>query len=134
MAAVVLGMRGIVAEPAEVAPARRWLLELLSDDHAEIVDDVVLMASEAITNAICHSDSGKGRPGIITLIVLDATTDLRVEVIDAGSAHSTPSLTEDDPGALNGRGLHLLHALSDGRWGSYSDANGQTVWFEIRYP
>ncbi len=133
MAAVVLGMRGIVAVPGEVASARRWLLESLADDHPGIVDDVVLMASEVVTNAICHSDSGRGEPGIVTLIVLDATTDLRIEVIDAGSQNSTPILAEDDPGALSGRGLHLLDALSHGRWGSCADADGRTVWFEIPY-
>lgn len=54
--------RSILAVPAEVAPARHWLCRLLAGDHAAIVDDVVLMACEALTNSICHSDSG-GRDG-----------------------------------------------------------------------
>jgi len=130
----VLGRLEIRATPAEVAPARHWLCKLLAGDHAAVVDDVVLMACEAITNSICHSDSGgigeRGEPGTVSLLVWDTGAVLRVEVIDAGSAHNTPKVTDDGLDALSGRGLHMIDLLSGGRWGTLTHDNGRTVWFE----
>lgn len=132
---VVLGALDIRAVPAEVGPARHWLAKLLADDHAAIADDVVLMACEAITNAICHSDSGhldrQGDPGAVTVVVLGTGRTVRVEVLDAGSPNSIPRLTDEGLEALSGRGLHLLEILSGGRWGSYDGDRGRTVWFEV---
>jgi anti-sigma regulatory factor (Ser/Thr protein kinase) len=135
MSAVILGALDIVALPEEVAPARHWLCKLLCNDHSEIIDDVVLMACEAITNSIRHSDSGDrdehGEPGTITVLVLADSSALRIEVIDAGSPTSVPQVTDDGPDALNGRGLHMIDLLSVGRWGSYAHDDGRTVWFEM---
>lgn len=131
MTAVILGVRDIVALPAEVAPARHWLHKLIADDHAAVVDEVVLLACEAVTNSIRHSDSGcHGTPETITLVVSAIDGAIRVEVTDAGSATKTPHLIGDDPDAVNGRGLHLIDLLSGGRWGT-SDEGGRTVWFEV---
>lgn len=133
--AVVLGTLDIVAAPAEVAPARHWLSKLLADDYAAVLDDAVLMACEAITNSVCHSDSGsadgEGKRGTVKLVVLEAGGVMRVEVIDAGSQSSTPRVTDDGLDALSGRGLRMLEMLSEGRWGSYANADCRTVWFEI---
>lgn len=135
MAAVIIGSLDIVALPAEVAPARHWLRKLLGDEHAAIIDDIVLMACEAITNAIRHSNSGIQREndelGTVTLLVLISESAVRVEVVDAGSRHSVPEVADDGPTALGGRGLHLIDLLSRGRWGSYVHDDGRTVWFEI---
>lgn len=125
MAAVMLGTRDIPAVTSEVGPARHWLSELLERDHAAIVDDVVLLACELVTNAIRHTEST-----VIPLLVLDVGDAVRVEVTDAGSA-GVPHLVQDDPESLNGRGLHLIDAISKGRWGSHADEAGRTVWFEI---
>lgn len=118
------------ARPDEVAPARHWLTKLLAADHAAIVDDVVLMACEAITNAIRHSDSGR-TGGTVALVVLGAAHVMRVEVVDAGSKSSAPHVADESLDALRGRGLHLLDVLSGGRWGSYVHDRGRTVWFEV---
>jgi anti-sigma regulatory factor (Ser/Thr protein kinase) len=114
------------------------LSELLTGELAAITDDLVLMVSEAVTNAIRHSDSGKldrgGNPGTVTIVVLDSGCTIRVEVNDAGSARSVPHLADDGPDALNGRGLHMLDTLCAGRWGSYHAENGRTLWFEVQQP
>lgn len=132
---VILGSLDIVATPAEVAPARHWLCKLLREDHATIVDDVVLMACEAVTNSICHSDSGlhgaHDEPNTIALVVSAIGGALRVEVTDAGSRTSAPRVTDDGLDAVSGRGLHMIDLLSGGRWGSYTHAAGRTVWFEV---
>jgi anti-sigma regulatory factor (Ser/Thr protein kinase) len=130
----VLGRLEIRAAPAEVAPARHWLCELLAPDHAAIVEDVVVMAGEAITNSICHSESGRpdeqGEPGSVTLLVWDIEGTIRVEVIDAGSQTSVPKVIDDGLDALSGRGLHMIELLSSGRWGTCAHGEGRTVWFE----
>ena len=138
MAAVILGELDIAALPAEVAPMRQWLRKLLSDDHAAIVDDVVLLACEAVTNSICHSDSGRrpthDGPGTVALAVSITGDMMRIEVTDAGSPTSVPHVTQDGPDAVSGRGLHLIDLLSAGRWGCRSHEHGRTVWFEIPVP
>lgn len=132
MAAMILGSCEVSAIPEAVAPARHWLSRLLTADYSEIVDDVVLLACEAITNAVLHSDSAEsGKEQPITVAVLDVGDAVRVEVTDAGSTTSVPRLIEDGPDALNGRGLHMLDMLSEGRWDSYPDGDGRTLWFEV---
>ncbi|WP_285634950.1 ATP-binding protein [Actinoallomurus iriomotensis] len=135
MATVILGALDIVGLPAEVAPARHWLRKLLADDHAEIADDVVLMACEAVTNSICHSDSGRqvqyGDPGTVALVVSATRGIMRVAVTDAGSRTKVPHVADDGPDAVNGRGLHLIDLLSGGRWGTSCHDGGRTVWFEV---
>lgn len=137
MAAVILGSLDIVARPAEVAPARHWLRKLLGGEHAAIMDDAVLMACEAITNSIRHSDSGiqceKDELGRVTLLVIAERHTMRVEVIDAGSRDNAPEVAGDDLDAVSGRGLHLIDVLSKGRWGTYPHDEGRTVWFEIGF-
>ncbi len=39
-------------------------------------------------------------------------------------------MREDDPAALDGRGLRLLDLLSS-RWGVRPDPPGKVVWFEL---
>jgi anti-sigma regulatory factor (Ser/Thr protein kinase) len=128
----LLARLDLPARPDEVAPARHWLTKLLAADHAAIVDDVVLMACEAITNAIRHSDSGRpDGTGTVALVVLGAAHVMRVEVIDAGSTSSAPHVADESLDAVSGRGLHLLDVLSGGRWGSKVHDAGRTVWFEV---
>jgi anti-sigma regulatory factor (Ser/Thr protein kinase) len=135
MTPLILGTRMIPAAPENVSPARHWLSGLLAAEYAEIADDVVLLACELVTNAIRHSDSAEpdadGRPGSVALTVLDVGDAVRVEVIDAGSGSSVPRVVEEDPDALNGRGLSMVHVLCEGRWGHYTDRDGRTAWFEI---
>lgn len=133
-APIVLGMRNIPAIPAEVSRTRHWLSGLLVKDHTSIVDDVVLLACELVTNSILHSDSAEpgenGEPGTVTLVVSVTDGAVRVEVIDAGSEKSMPRVIAEDEDALNGRGLYMLAAMSD-RWDTYVDGVGRTTWFEI---
>lgn len=78
----VLGTRAVPAMPEEVAPTRHWLARLLGKDHAAIVDDVVLLACEALTNAIRHSDSARSGTDV-TVTVLEVRGPTR-EIRDAG--------------------------------------------------
>jgi anti-sigma regulatory factor (Ser/Thr protein kinase) len=130
-----LGTYTILAIPPEVARVRHWLAPLLAKDHSAVLDDVVLLASEVVTNSILHSDSARvgesGEPGLVTLIAMDVGDAVRVEVTDAGSGRTIPRIVADDLDAIDGRGLHMLDFLSGGRWGTHTDDGGRTVWFEI---
>ena len=92
----------------------------LGDDRC---DDAVLMASELVTNAIVH-----GRSETRVCVLSFAGQDLRVEVSDDNSRH--PQAVSQDDAALDGRGLHIVEALST-EWGVRDEDIGKTVWFEV---
>jgi anti-sigma regulatory factor (Ser/Thr protein kinase) len=127
--ATVLGALDMAAEAYEVGHARRWLHELLAVDHASIADEVVLLGSELVTNSIRHSDSVE-----LTVVVLAMGDAIRVEVADAGSAVNVPRMADSGLDAEMGRGLRMLDVLTHGRWGSFADDSGRTVWFEKAFP
>ena len=59
----------------------------------ETVDNVELLTSEVVTNAIKYSLSGKG--GRVHLSVFRTDRTIRVEVIDQGGAQTTPRVIND---------------------------------------
>jgi anti-sigma regulatory factor (Ser/Thr protein kinase) len=94
----------------------------------ETVDDVELLTSEVVTNAIKHTASGKG--GRVRLSVFRTDRTIRVEVADEGGAETTPRAV-DDLYAESGRGLSLVKALAK-EWGMERDDEGGTLtWFEV---
>lgn len=131
-AMVLLGTLRVVAEDGEVATMRRWLYELLIDQHAGVLDDVTLAASEVVTNAIEHSDSGAVGEEISIAALSVGGHAIRIEVVDSGSSSSYPRISDSDIGEEHGRGLRIVHAISAGRWGSLSNDSRQVkVWFEV---
>lgn len=112
--------------PGSVRSARRFVLarcrQLVLDSR--IVEDVVLLTSEVVTNAIIHGRSE------VRLRVLAAPGRLRIEVADENSRH--PQLPGEDADALDGRGVRILDALA-ARWGVRDERYGKTVWFELRW-
>ena len=99
----------------------------LRRSHPELAPDlmqiVVLLASELVSNAVKHADSASIG---VRFLVLPA--HVRVEVSDDGPgfAPGTPTV---DPSGLGGWGLHLVDELSS-RWG-VDDGPGSRVWFEL---
>jgi GAF domain-containing protein/anti-sigma regulatory factor (Ser/Thr protein kinase) len=94
---------------------------------AALRDDVVLLVSELVTNAVLHA-----RPPLR----LHAEADdhrLRVGVDDAGSAVVLRPRLFPAADQEQGRGLALLEMLSD-RWGIAARQDGKTVWFELDRP
>ena len=90
-------------DPAELAPVRARLRRWLTTAGAvpRLVDDLVLAANEAITNAIHHS--GTRRPVTVELAAVDGA--VRIVVSDFG--HWSNEMSNPD----NGRGLLLMDAL-----------------------
>jgi anti-sigma regulatory factor (Ser/Thr protein kinase) len=75
-----------------------------------------------------HTTSGQPG-GTVTIVVLRLTDAVRVEVIDHGSASSTP-VVKGEALASDGHGLFLVEQLADS-WGYVLDQVGTTVWFRL---
>ncbi|WP_405147003.1 ATP-binding protein [Sphaerisporangium sp. NBC_01403] len=120
-------MTELVGAPESVAQARAFVREVLGRAHP-VLDEVVLLVSELVTNSVTHSDSRGG--GQVTLAVSECDGTVHVEVIDSGS-DSEPRVCDESYGE-GGRGLFLVDAISE-RWGIYRDGAGRVVWFAVRF-
>ncbi|MEV7011234.1 ATP-binding protein [Streptosporangium sp. NPDC051022] len=143
-----LGHADFPGTPASVPTARQWARDLLSGRVADsTLDDVLLLLSELVTNAVVHSDSGRRSYGSVTVCVAmsnghggygaqgghdDHGADvIHVEVIDDGSAASLPFVRAATLDGDGGRGLFMVELLST-RWGVHHDAEaGNAVWFHL---
>ncbi|MFC7381583.1 ATP-binding protein [Sphaerisporangium rhizosphaerae] len=123
----LLGVTDLIGSPASVARAREYVREKLGIGHPAL-DDVTLLVSELVTNAVIHSDSRNG--GRVVVALADCYDFIHADIVDDGS-ESIPQISADMY-AEGGRGLFLVEAVSD-RWGVYTDHAGRTVWFEIGY-
>lgn len=112
--------RMAAASPRE---ARQSLARQLSAwGLTQVADDVELIASELVTNAIRHG-------GGVAQVSLTAR-DGRVQ-IEVGDYSRTPPTPPRDAGVEpSGRGMMLVEALSS-RWGVRPEPQGKTVWAEI---
>jgi signal transduction histidine kinase len=102
-------------EPGAPAAARRALRTLPLGDRT---DDVLLIASELVTNAVLHAFTTEP----IELVAECGPEGVRVEVRDHGSGFAATPVGE-------GRGLQIMTAASD-RWGIVQD-DATSVWFQI---
>jgi signal transduction histidine kinase len=90
---------------------------------AELMQMIVLLASELVSNAVKHA--GAAMVAIRFAVMPDL---VRVEVADEGPGFDH-SAAAPDPSGVGGWGLHLVDELSS-RWG-VSEGPGARVWFEI---
>ncbi|MDT4891327.1 MAG: hypothetical protein QOE97_362 [Pseudonocardiales bacterium] len=116
----------VAHEPSSTAVVRRALTRDLQPYPPAFVDEVVLVASELVGNAIRHSpvdSSGQVRvgwdasPAGVTLRVTDASTE-------------PPHVRPAGPSDLHGRGLRIVQALA-ADWGFEAVDNGKTVWAHV---
>jgi anti-sigma regulatory factor (Ser/Thr protein kinase) len=108
---------------ASVALGRRFVDSVLDElDLVSRRDEVVLMASELLTNSVLH---GRGSVG---LVVTWLAPFLEVAVTDQGSGMGRRTA----PGTFStsGRGLHLVEQLAT-RCGTRGSATETTVWFAL---
>ena len=112
-------------EPA-VSNARRLVTENLVEWGVpeETIDEVVLMASELVTNAFLH-----GRPPI-DLRLRSSGTEITLEVQDRAPYRPRRRRAESDD--ENGRGLQIVSVLAD-RWGSRATGTGKSVWCTLAF-
>jgi anti-sigma regulatory factor (Ser/Thr protein kinase) len=121
------GQRRFAGKADQVVLARRFVLEAL-DPGSAIRDDVGLLVSEGVTNALLHSSSGHEH-GTFAVGYFLSGTSIRVEIHDGG-APVQPRRRVHDLESMTGRGLDLFEALAD-RWGHRGDERARVVWFEI---
>ena len=94
-----------------------------------IRDDVLLLVSELVTNAVRHAGAGPDRP--LQLQLLRGPRWVVVMVGDEGPGftwHPEPSAGNES----GGWGLFLVDQIAD-NWGVECTASGTRVWFEIAY-
>ncbi|WP_406733088.1 ATP-binding protein [Streptomyces sp. NBC_01794] len=94
--------------------------------EAELVEDVLLLVSEVVTNACLHAG------GPTELVLIHAGERLRIEVADASPESPRPRPPRDasQPG---GHGLIVLQRLSRS-WGWAPRGGGKVVWLEVSSP
>jgi anti-sigma regulatory factor (Ser/Thr protein kinase) len=113
-------------DPAPDAPhaVRTALREDLTGTLAsDMVDSVVLVVSELVTNSVIH---GPGRP-IQVLLSAEQGGTIRGEVRDEGETGAV-EICEEIRGDGSGNGLRIVEAISE-RWGVYEGSTH--VWFEV---
>jgi anti-sigma regulatory factor (Ser/Thr protein kinase) len=115
--------------PTSARAARRFVAAALHGWRRDtLIEVVVLLAGELVSNAITHTPVTRAGIG---LLVLRGEDGVRVEVHDR-----SPELPQQPgPGGWDdetGRGLGLV-ATQATRWGVHADAHGhgKAVWFEV---
>lgn len=123
-----MGLLAVAPDPASAALVRHSIAaDLLSRrvDH-ERIDDVVLVASELVTNAVLHAPtpdeaeldvSWEVRPDSVVVQVLDSNPDLPRQ----RTANETDT---------RGRGLYIVAALALD-WGVCRTDKGKQVWARL---
>jgi anti-sigma regulatory factor (Ser/Thr protein kinase) len=110
------------ADPSAPSAARRFVAEAVGDGFPdERVDELVLLVSEVVTNAVFHAQTQ------LEVRVDVFETHVSVQVRDFNDARPA---TMPDVGAHGGWGLRLLDQLAL-RWGVNDEEPGKTVWFEV---
>ena len=106
--------------PTQRAPALQPLLNTPGDP---IADDVLLVASELVTNTVQNSDDG----GVMQAWDPKPGIPFRLEVDDNNP--TIPAPRKDLP-EMGGHGLRLVENLSDS-WGINQREHGKTIWAEF---
>ena len=116
----------LAAEPNAPQQARRYARQWAHDERLAdpIVDDLVFVVSELVTNAVVHAEPPidvelSRSPGVI-----------RGRVSDASPVAPRLASRPDEHG---GFGLRIVDSRAK-RWGSVREDDGKYVWFEITSP
>jgi anti-sigma regulatory factor (Ser/Thr protein kinase) len=117
------------ATPEAAVMARRTLLARDGTWPSTVRDDVLLLLTELVTNAVRHADDGPGRT--VGVEVRRGPGAVKVSVSDAGPGFVAEA-TASGPDGTGGWGLVLVDRIAD-RWAVTPIATGTRVWFEIRY-
>ncbi|MFE5852027.1 ATP-binding protein [Streptomyces sp. NPDC056500] len=119
------------SSPEAVGHARAWAAEFLThsvpDAPAAVADDVVLIVSELVTNAILY---GSEQGDSVTAVLDCEPGRVRIDVHDA--VRRPPPGRGSRRADNRGRGLFIVAALSS-TWGLRSRSVGKTVWAEVTW-
>ncbi|MEV7982138.1 ATP-binding protein [Streptomyces sp. NPDC086519] len=115
-----------------VASTRHYLREVLKRWRSEVLlDDLQLMLSEVVTNALTHAHSD------VDIRMCRHAGVIRVEVQDSSPQPPVPTVIVANEAmnaeAESGRGLLIVDALA-ASWGSSPAGRGKNTWFEMSLP
>ncbi|MEV6236685.1 ATP-binding protein [Lentzea sp. NPDC051838] len=102
---------------------REWISKTLEVLPPDLLDDVLLVANELVSNMIDHAEG----PRSLSLRLRDG--QLRVEATD-GSPRATPIVGRSRLSESRGRGLIIVNACSTS-WGVDLAHDHKTVWAEV---
>lgn len=106
------------------APARaRTALKAFNGSLDEFRDDVELLITELVTNAVVHAGANSDTP--IGVRVEAAPHAIRAEILHPGPPFEARPRPDEQK-----FGLHLVDQLTD-RWGSEPVAELNRTWFEL---
>jgi anti-sigma regulatory factor (Ser/Thr protein kinase) len=112
--------------PTAASAARTALLSLEERVDGPVLDDIRLLVSELVTNAIRHAEAPGG--GDVEVDVTIQDRGVRVEVADPGAGFD-PLPRDDEMSRPGGWGLYLVDRIAD-RWGVIRNHMNR-VWFEL---
>lgn len=115
---------GLQADTASAGQARRFVDQVLSRWRCGAqLDDVQLLVSELVTNAVVHAGSE------VEVAVRLLAGSVRIEVVDRAPVDTlAPSAPTDHD--EHGRGLLLVETMASA-WGVEPLEGGKSVWFEV---
>jgi serine/threonine-protein kinase RsbW len=107
----------VPARRDEVAIARHIVVDHLSGRGVSsvVVDDLELVTSELVTNAIVHPRP-TGRSDVVVHVHVDVSDAVVLSVANFGAANAIPAVDQwhpASPAALSGRGLGIVRRLCD---------------------
>lgn len=113
----------LTAGTAAPGDARRLVADKVAEwGLDDIGDDLRLIASELVTNALIHT------PGPVEIGLSTGPDHVRIEVSDP--IRMAPAVSRADPDDDHGRGLAIVASLSRA-WGTDLRPDGKTVWAEV---
>ena len=87
------------------------------------LDDLLLLASELVTNVVRHAPMAE-----TVRVTVTRDQGVRVAVTQPATRFVRPEVVSTEP---HGRGLAIVEALAD-EWGVESHPDSFQVWFELR--
>jgi anti-sigma regulatory factor (Ser/Thr protein kinase) len=114
----------LASSDSSAQEARRFVHEVAGHLDASLLDDLLLVISELVTNSVVH---GPGDLITVELAVLDSER-VRGEVCDEGAPTPKQRVVDTGQNTPGGFGLMLVDRLTS-RWGIRN--NSTHVWFEL---
>jgi DNA-binding NarL/FixJ family response regulator len=112
------------ANTSSARDARRFVDEVLSRWQCRaLLDDVQLLVSELVTNAVVHAGSE------VEVAVRLLADSVRIEVVDRAPAIDLRA-SKPPRESESGRGLMLVETMASS-WGVEPIEGGKSVWFEV---
>lgn len=135
----------LACEPSAVGFAREHAKDISTrwELPRDVASDAALIVDELVANAVRHTGSaaepfdpahGQPKVGWCSLTMWISAYQLVIAVYDESRNPPSPRPASDD--AEDGRGLHLVAGLSEGRWGFQFavDRPGKLVWATLQLP